>query len=60
MARTNGPCVFCNKGEVIETEEKDYKVYVEGLDHTFTLPIARVGTCNICHKVNYALKKEKE
>ena len=49
-------CQICDKGEVVETEEKNHKTMVLGQE--MTIPEAIVGRCDTCGAVNYALKKE--
>jgi threonine dehydrogenase-like Zn-dependent dehydrogenase len=50
----SGKCVYCNEGEVIESQEKNHKVKVLGQE--VVLPVAIVGRCNKCGQVNYALR----
>ncbi|KKL91530.1 hypothetical protein LCGC14_1893780 [marine sediment metagenome] len=49
-------CQICEKGEVVETEERNYKMMVLGQE--MTLPEAIVGRCDTCGAVNYAFRKE--
>ena len=49
-------CQICDKGEVVETEEKNHKTIVRGQE--LTIPEAIVGRCDTCGSVNYALRKE--
>ena len=49
-------CQICDKGEVVETEEKNHKTMVLGQE--LTLPEAIVGRCDKCGAVNYALRKD--
>jgi hypothetical protein len=52
----NEKCLICGKGNIVETEEKDFKTEVFG--QTMTLPVAIVGRCDTCKAINYALRKE--
>ena len=56
LVKANEPCVFCNKGHISETVEKDYVAEVCGT--SFTIPEAVVGRCDKCGGVNYAIRKD--
>ncbi|MBA7678886.1 hypothetical protein ES703_87165 [subsurface metagenome] len=49
-------CQICDKGEVVEKEEKNHKAMVLGQE--LTIPEAIVGRCDTCGAVNYAFRKE--
>ncbi|MBA7711846.1 hypothetical protein ES703_120813 [subsurface metagenome] len=49
-------CQICDKGEVVEKEEKNHKTMVLGQE--LTIPEAIVGRCDTCGAVNYALRKD--
>lgn len=49
-------CMICDKGTVVETEEKNHKTEVLGQE--ITIPEAVVGRCDTCHQINYAFRKE--
>ncbi len=62
-------CQICDKGEVVETEETDYKTTIlsfagpagtwlePGSRQEMTIPKALVGRCDTCGAVNYAFRK---
>lgn len=54
--KANELCVFCNKGHISETIEKDYVAELDGI--SFTIPEAVVGRCKECGRVNYAIRKD--
>ncbi|KKM98786.1 hypothetical protein LCGC14_1154380 [marine sediment metagenome] len=50
-------CQLCDKGEVVETEERNHKTMVLGRE--MTIPEAIVGRCDTCGAVNYALSRKE-
>lgn len=48
-------CVMCEKGKVVEREEKNHETFVAG--QKVVIPEAVVGVCDSCGKVNYAFNK---
>lgn len=52
----NEKCMICGRGNIVETEEENFKAEVLG--QMMTLPVAIVGRCDTCKAVNYALRKD--
>lgn len=52
-----GKCWLCCKGNIVETIEKNFKVQnpFPGTSQIY-LPRAKVGRCDNCHEILYALK----
>lgn len=51
-------CWLCKQGHIVETIEENYKVERVPGAGTVTIPKVRVGRCDHCHQVVYAVPSE--